>query len=179
MSCMRTYSIPAAFLFVWAVAAGAHAQQVRSLDLLWAGTYEVTATREVEDVTAPAGRRKVAGGVQPLVATDRIPAELGTRFGIGFVLRGEPAGAKPEVYAIWHFPQRGLTNPQTRTTTYVWRMDLRHCPIEREPYCLVGYPLQHAWELVPGTWRVEIWAEGRKLAEKSFELYVPDPAPSP
>lgn len=153
--------------------ANAIAQHVRSIDVLWVGTYGVGETREVEDATSPMGRRFVSAGVQPLEETDRIAAAVGTRFGMGFVLRGEPAGATPEVYAMWRFPARGLFNPATRTTSYEWKMPLRNCPLETKPYCLVGYPLRHAWELVPGRWTIEIWSDGSKLAERSFELSVP------
>jgi uncharacterized protein DUF3859 len=151
----------------------AHAQQVERVEVVWAGTYGVNEIQELDDPTAPTGRRFVSGGVQPLLDMDRIPAEIGTRFGIGYVLKGEPEGGIVEASALWRFPARGITNPETRTTLYEWRMPLRNCPIERKPFCLIGYPLQHAWELVPGRWTIEVWAEGRKLAEKSFELYVP------
>ena len=130
------------------------AQKVNSIDVVWAGTYEVGETREVADPTSPTGRRFVSGGVQPLMQTDRIAATPGTRFGIGFVVHGEPAGAAPEVYALWRFPPRGLLNPETRTTTYEWKMALRSCRIEMKPYCLVGYPLRHPWELEPGRWSI-------------------------
>lgn len=150
-----------------------HAQQVQGIDVVWAGTYSVAGSREVEDPVAPAGHRFVASGVQPLLETERVAAAVGTRFGVGYVLRGEPEGQRIPVQVYWRFPPRGITNPDARTTTFEWKTPPADCPLEGKPFCLVGYPLQHDWELVPGRWTIEIWAEGRKLLERSFDVYVP------
>ena len=156
-----------------AVSASASAQHVEAIDVLWSGTYDVGETKEIEDPSSPMGRRFIAGGIEPLLEAHRIPATLGTRFGVGFVPRGEPQGARAPVHALWRFPDRGLHNPETRATTFEWKIALESCTIGRSPYCLIGYPLRHPWELVPGRWTLEIWSGARKLAERSFELYLP------
>ena len=33
-----------------------------------------------------------------------------------------------------------------------------------------GYSFDDPWEIVPGTWRFEIWLGGRKMAEQSFNV---------
>lgn len=158
---IQTFSVPA------------HAQQVDAVDVVWAGTYRIAGTKAVEDPTAPTGYRYIAQGVEPLENTDRIPAAIGTRFGVGYRLRGSPAGSSVSVQAFWRFPALGLANPETRTLTFEWKTPELQCPLEAAPFCLMGYPLQHAWELVPGQWTLEIWVEGKKLAERSFEVYLP------
>lgn len=152
--------------------ADAHAQQVERADVAWAGIYRVGTVREVEDPTSPTGRRLISAGAELVTETSRIPASIGTRLGVGFVLRGSPPGQVVPYHVAWRYPPRGLTNPERRTTTYEWKSPPYSCALERAT-CFGGYPLTHAWELVPGTWTIEIWADGKKLIEKSFEVFEP------
>ena len=152
---------------------GAFAQQVKDVDVVWVGTYRIAETKAVVDPTAPTGFRYVAQGIEPVQQTQRIPAMIGTRFGLAYVLKGEPEGTVVPVQAFWRFPAKGLNNPETRTTTFEWKTPELQCRLEQKPFCLMGYPLQHPWELVPGKWTIEIWAEGAKLVEASFDLYLP------
>lgn len=163
----------AALAFLASCAGGAFAQQAKDVDVLWVGTYRISVTRAVEDPTAPTGYRYVAQGVEPVLQSRRIPAVVGTRFGIAYRLKGEPEGAAIPVQAFWRFPERGLTNPETRTTIFEWKTAELQCRLEQQPFCLFGYPLQHAWEIVPGKWTLEIWVENVKRVETTFDLYLP------
>ncbi|HYC44298.1 MAG TPA: DUF3859 domain-containing protein [Burkholderiales bacterium] len=149
------------------------AQAVKDVDVLWVGTYKIAGTRPVEDPTAPTGYRYVSQGIEPLHATQRVPAAIGTRFGVAYVLRGEPAGAIVPVHAFWRFPPAGITNPETRTTVFEWKTGELQCRLEQQPFCLMGYPLQHPWELVPGRWTLEVWAAGTKVVETFFDVFTP------
>lgn len=151
----------------------AAAQEVKDVEILWVGTYRIAETKAVEDAAAPTGYRYVAQGIEPVLQTQRIPAAIGTRFGIAYVLKGEPEGAAVPVQAFWRFPPQGISNPETRTTIFEWKTRELQCRIEQQPFCLMGYPLQHAWELVPGRWVLEIWVKGEKAVETSFDLYAP------
>jgi len=152
-------------------AADAGAQQVESVDVSWVGTYRVAEVREVEDPTAPTGRRYISSGPEPIAQTTRIPAAVGTRFGIGFVLKGSPAGHIVPYRVAWRYPSAGVTNPETRTTTFEWKSPPYSCALEWP--CFAGYPLRYPWELTPGEWKIEIWVEDRKVVETSFELFQP------
>lgn len=152
-------------------AGNAVAQEVESAQITWAGTYRVAKVREVEEPTAPGGRRFISSGPEPVSETTRIPAAIGTRFGVGFVLKGSPAGHVVAYRLGFRYPPQSLTNPETRTTTFEWKSPAYSCAMEKP--CFAGYPLSHPWELVPGEWTIEIWVEGRKLFEKSFELFQP------
>ncbi len=77
------------------------------------------------------------------------------------------------MHAFWRFPERGLTNPETRMTIFEWKTAELQCRLEQQPFCLLGYPLHHAWEVVPGKWTLEIWVEGVKRVEATFDLYIP------
>lgn len=147
------------------------AQHVQGAEVTWVGLYRVAQVSEREDPTAPAGRRFISSGAEPLSETTRIPAAIGTRFGVGFVLKGSPAGHVVPYRVAWRYPPKGLVNPETRTTTYEWKSPPFSCAVEKP--CFAGYPLQHPWELVPGVWTIEIWVEDRKWVERSFEVFRP------
>ena len=149
----------------------AGAQHVQSAEVTWAGTYRVAQAREVDEPSAPTGRRYISSGAEPLSETEQISATIGTRFGVGFVLRGAPPGQVVPYRVGWRYPPKGLTNPETRTTLFEWRSPPYSCAIDQP--CFAGYPLQHPWELLPGAWTIEIWVEGRKVVERTFELELP------
>jgi hypothetical protein len=35
---------------------------------------------------------------------------------------------------------------------------------------IAGYQFGHDWEIVPGTWTIELWDGDRKLASQSFQV---------
>jgi hypothetical protein len=43
--------------------------------------------------------------------------------------------------------------------------------IGKESY--TDYGSDHDWELAPGTWVIELWCQGRKLAEQGFTVVKP------
>ena len=154
-------------------ARGAFAQQAKDVDVLWVGP--TGSPRRKRWKIRPRRRATATSrrASSPSHQTQRVPAAIGTRFGIAYVLKGEPEGAVVPVQAYWRFPAQGITNPETRTTTFEWKTPELQCRVEQKPFCLMGYPLQHPWELVPGKWTIEIWVEGAKRVEASFDLYVP------
>jgi hypothetical protein len=93
---------------------------------------------------------------------------LGVRFGIGFTIRGGPAGTPTTVRRVWHFPP--MTNPQTgetsSSTDYTFRCTLN------EP-CFTGQVLSQDFELVAGTWSVDVWVGSTQVITHSFELFQP------
>ena len=30
---------------------------------------------------------------------------------------------------------------------------------------------EEEWDLIPGVWKIQVWHEGKKLAEKTFTVY--------
>jgi hypothetical protein len=146
------------------------APNIEAVDRNWVGMYLVSQSRAVPDVRSPSGRRwATSAPPTPVTETDRIPARLGVRFGVGFTIRGTPAGQEVEGRRVWRFPP--MTNPATgitlsRSTNAI------NCRLG-EP-CFSGQFLANEFELVPGTWSVEIWVGDTKLLEQSFTLYRPN-----
>jgi hypothetical protein len=150
--------------------AGTHQEQlptnIERADRNWVGTYLVSESRAVPDVRDPSGRRWVTSEPTPLTESERIPAHLGVRFGVGFTIRGTPIGEQVEVRRIWRFPP--TTNPRTGITV-ARSMNAFVCRLG-EP-CFTGQFLAEKFEVMPGTWTVEVWCGNTKLLEQSFTLY--------
>lgn len=99
--------------------------------------------------------------------TNTIPLCLGTRFGMRFRLVGEPAGALADIVAVTTFPQPGLAVPgrsePVRTNQFAYRR-----PLRSQVYQF--YEFDYRWEMVPGTWSLEVWSNGRRLASHDFTI---------
>ena len=105
--------------------------------------------------------------------TDRVPLEPGVRFGVFIVTTNPrlPNGQTVTLRKVTRFPAPGLTNPETRKTTLS-----EAAPVTvrtGEPQGPFGFGLDHDWELVPGTWKIEFWLGDEKLAEQAFFLAKP------
>jgi Domain of unknown function (DUF3859) len=140
------------------------------IEILWAGTYTVSQSKEVVDPNAPSGKRFLSSDPTLLSQTSRIPAVIGTRFGIRFRFK-ETSGTQTVKYRmVWRFPAPGIANPLTGNVTRETALDTA-CG-SNSP-CFAGYPLREEFEVVPGVWTVEIWVDNSKALEHSFEVYRP------
>lgn len=123
----------------------------------------------VETPTTTTGEMREVLDVQYDTTTDRIPATLGTSFGVQYIIWGAPRGSwVPLEMRTVHPP---LTNPATgRTTTQsVWQTEARVGDISGRIYTL-----EYDWEVVPGDWSFEIYYEGTLIEKQDFILYDPD-----
>ena len=102
--------------------------------------------------------------------TTEIPAQKGLKFGITYLIKGYPIGSKVKVDFTVLYPQPGLTNPATGKTDNQSMLQLVK-KIGR--ITATGYVFNQKWEMVPGKWTFQIWIEGRLLAEKNFNVYLP------
>jgi hypothetical protein len=97
--------------------------------------------------------------------TTIVPAVLGTSFGMTLKLQGNPAGEKVNCWVRWIHPK--LTNPESNQSSEREDSPSRY-PIGE--VISTGYTLGHTWELVPGTWTVQIFWDWKLVAEKTFEV---------
>ena len=143
--------------------------RVDRAEILEMGIYRAQARTARQNKNSPTGGIRALATVALVKRTATIPPQRGMHFGIRYVLRGFPRGARVPIRIVQHYPKAGLHNPRTNKTTYVYR---------KSSFKTIGYPsfegyhLGSDWELVPGIWRFEIWYKGRKLAEQTFELKV-------
>jgi hypothetical protein len=98
----------------------------------------------------------------------RIPAVKGNRFGLRFVILGEPRGSEIEIRVFRHHPpvKNPLNKEVSLLSTYTRKIQLNYPQV-------VGYGFDEEWELVPGEHRFQIYHGPRKLIEQVFTVYRP------
>jgi hypothetical protein len=157
---------------VCACGAAARAQDMRvdRLELIGAGFYD-TAKTTVTGSTQAAGA--VTGSVKELseVKLSPEPSASSARVGIGFGVRfrsfGARDGERAVLRSVWQIPEPGIVNPNDGKT---YRQSVAEFDTTIGTDHVRGYSFDEPWEVVPGTWTLEIWQGDRKLLEKSFEI---------
>lgn len=147
--------------------ASAHAQSVERIDVTEFGIYTAD-TRQIlhaPQSTAGIAQRVSAESIRLVKATTTMPGRLHERFGFRYRIIG--TGDKVTLKRIVHVPEPGVHNPETENTviTSVVMADTRIGTME-----IAGYQFGHDWEIVPGTWTIELWDGDRKLASQSFQV---------
>lgn len=115
--------------------------------------------------------RGPADSMQLVERTQRIPARVGVAFGFSYVVEGPAAALPAELNFVIRLPQRGgMLDPAVGRPVFTLeeRVSARIGATN-----ITGYIMDREWKVVPGRWNLEIWAGGRKLGEKSFELVRP------
>ena len=115
------------------------------------------------------GRSEVAGA-KHLRTTRRVPARLGTSFGFRYRVVGKPEGEISSLTQVLILPPAGMQSAISGKTV---TRDFFPVParIGEEDFMMMSF--DYRWELVPGIWTVQLWSGQRKLAEQSFEIFVP------
>ena len=161
-----------AFGAVLMSAAAAHAQDMRvdRLEVVEAGFYDskaatVTSTSRVSGTVT--GTVDEVAEVKIMAQPPAQTARVGVGFGVRFRSFGEHNGERAILRSVLKIPAPGIVNPATHTTyrestaEFTTRIGTNHWR---------GYAFNEAWEVVPGTWTLEIWQGDRKFLEKSFEI---------
>ena len=151
-----------ALLATQALAADA---EVTGIEIVNFGIYTVDVTSREAN---PGGvAHSAVANPKLAVHTTTIPAQLGLSFGFQYKLLGSPAGAKVDIHRVTRFPKVGLRAPGGSAPRYVSERDLS---VAIGEVLYMGYGLTESWEVVPGEWSIEIWHNGRKLADRHFTL---------
>ncbi len=99
-----------------------------------------------------------------LRSTTNVPARLGTRFGFRYEIIGTPTNAPIMLTMVGKHPP--IKSPKTgkleTTDTYRLRSWIGKT--------YTSNSLDEQSDLVPGQWTFEVWYEGRKLCEQSFQV---------
>lgn len=96
---------------------------------------------------------------------DQIPAVLGLRFGLRYIIKGSPSDNPISITCKVLLP--GLTNPKTGEKIFVdeWSSTKKIGTLTYD-----GYMFEREWELVPGKWTFQLYHGNVKLAEKEFNV---------
>lgn len=96
--------------------------------------------------------------------TTNVPAKIGTRFGYSYQTSGMLSNHKVKIKKVFKHPQfkgqKGFTRKSHYTTDDSGSFE-----------AMIGYGFDEPFELVPGTWTLEIWFKNKLLISKSFNVY--------
>jgi hypothetical protein len=161
-----------AFLLMVLASGAAYAQtpQITRIDVTEYGIYTGTTQGMRPEPGTATGTVTTLGDIQHAATTRNIPAQQGVRFGFRFTVVGAPAGAIVPLHMVTIFPPPGLTNPATQQLKDRNEYD-NNAAIGASSY--KGYNFTNDWEAVPGIWTMQIWYQGRKLAEQKFTVVRP------
>jgi uncharacterized RDD family membrane protein YckC len=100
-------------------------------------------------------------------ATDTIPAVLGERFGIRYVISGMPTGRDVPIRFVWLFPPPGVWD--STKGTYNQEYVSEQSPTIGDTI-YNGYRFDHPTELLLGNWIVTAWNHDKNLGETRFTV---------
>jgi len=150
-------------------AAAAQAQALQRVEIFQWGIYEVN--KRVAPTVPPdeIEQRLDTSDFTHIRTTRVIPARIGTEFCFRFRTVGDLAVRAP-LRIVANFPPSGILGRVSRM------------PIEseeRDVTVLGGFPGIWCWgfddplDIALGEWRIELFSEGRKLAQQTFTVVTP------
>jgi hypothetical protein len=149
--------------------ANVQAQQVRveRLDVIGAGflALEQAATEVAPD--AVGGKVIRPRNMRFLAEAPAATAQIGTVFGVRFMVVGTPRDADVTLRTVWKIPAPGFTDPKTGKA---YSESISNLPAQIGMAYLSAYGFNESWEIVSGQWTMQVWQGDRKLLEKGFEI---------
>lgn len=131
------------------------------------GIYSLTGGEKIDEKDASTGYRSVPSKVEFVERTHIVPAKVGTSFGAKFAILGDNVGAPVTIRVVTRYPQQGVTNPDTGK---VFLTDEYSLEANVGAGFLHAYRLSHDWEVVEGTWTLELHHEGQLIGTKKFKV---------
>ncbi len=141
--------------------------QIERIDVVEYGLYTNTTTGQETASGTAAGTISYLTDIQHAATTRTVPAQQGVEFGYRYIVVGAPLGADVQLRFVTIFPTPGLQNPATQQLMTQEEHNFVDTIGETE---YDGYGLDYDWEVVPGIWTLQIWYQGRKLAEQQFTV---------
>lgn len=164
---MRIRSI--CFLALALILSACSTIQVQTLQVAWVGTYTVAQAERVDAPNSLTGKKSIGYGIKHNVTTTNIVANQNTRMGIGFTFENS-SNLQPVAYkTVWRFP-KSITNPVTNQAFTEFQVNEVCLP---KVICSTGWRFVEPWEMVPGTWTLEIWVKDQMVLTQAFNVIVP------
>ncbi|MPZ37264.1 MAG: DUF3859 domain-containing protein [Rhizobiales bacterium] len=144
--------------------------KVDRIEIIEAGIYRAeTASIKLAPGTATR-QRNILSETKLLALTTRVEAKIGLHFGIRYRLVGRPSGATIKLISVTQYPAPGLKNPKADGSQLRGEHSL-FATIGQVNYR--GYVFEQDWEIVPGSWTLELWDGKRKLISQTFDVIKP------
>ncbi len=139
--------------------------QVRSIEIVEFGIYTADVLSSQRDSRGV--MQTTSTNFRLAVATTVVPAQIGVRFGFRYVIAGDPPGGDAVLKKVVIFPPAGVKSPMVAQPLRRNESTVK-AKVGETGY--TGYKFDDTWELVPGSWAIELWSGNRKLAEKTFTV---------
>ena len=146
----------------------AAAQRVKldRVDIIEFGVYSAVVESVQKSETTAMGHYSTLTDIKLKAETDTVCARLGERFGIRYVVVGQPRSTVVELDWVTRFPPPGVINARGKQFAVSELKDTKKIGDE----AFRSYTFEEAWEMVPGVWSLEFHYKGRKLGEKKFTV---------
>jgi len=158
-------------LLLVGISSAAGAQTIERIEITEVGIFKTQTTKVNSAPGTPTGTFEEVTDVKLLQATTTVPARVGVGvdFGFGYKIVGQ-TGSKVRLKFVTLIPQPGIRNPNSGNTI-VRSEYFEEKIVGSTSYTIYG--LDNPWEIVIGTWTLEIWEDNRKLASQSFNIVAP------
>ncbi|MGE4404636.1 DUF3859 domain-containing protein [Pseudomonas sp.] len=113
------------------------------------------------------GERILSRSNQGIEPTSRIPARLGTRFGMRYSLSGKREGDTP-LTLLYLTP--GVMTPDGQRHD---KFEVLQKLVPGAPQDVMAFEFTERHEMVPGDWHFMVFQGDRKLLEQTFQVYAP------
>src|SRR5712691_11413761 len=143
--------------------------QLNRIEFVEYGIY--TVDRAIQGRDAVGINKASAINVRHAATIRTVPAQIGVNFGFRYKVIGEPHDTPVDLKEIVIFPAPGL-QPSPSSKPIAQAELALQSRIGQVGYA--SYTLEDNFELVPGTWVIQIWHGNRKLAEQSFQVIHPE-----
>jgi hypothetical protein len=150
------------------VSSPANAQSVEGIEITEYGIYTADVIQAQRDANGVL--QSNVTNVRHAATTTTVPAQIGVQFGFRYRISGEPAGQPITIKKVTIYPEGGLKPPNSPMPLQTDETELARKI--GEP-AFTAYIFDDPWELVPGTWTIQLWMGERKLAEKAFTVVAP------
>jgi Domain of unknown function (DUF3859) len=154
-------------LLLVATSNAANAQTVK-INITEFGIYKAKITKAAPNPST-AGVTRVLDDIELVQATTTVPARLNIHFGFRYKIIGQ-TGLKVTLKKVTLIPQPGIQNPDTGNTTVQSGYFIDRTVGDTS---YTDYAFDNAWEIVTGTWTIELWEGDHKLASQSFDVVAP------
>ena len=165
---MRSCAVLALLALSLTTASATSAQDARidRLDVIESGFYTAKKTGEHPAAGAPLGYSKEVVNVEFL---KQLPAAVavGSAFGVRLKVYGAPSDWTEHLRLVWLIPEPGIHNPNNGKIFHRSESDL---VVRVGETTIAGYSFDAPWEVVKGTWTLQLWQGNRMLLEKSFVI---------
>ncbi|SDS74248.1 protein of unknown function [Halopseudomonas sabulinigri] len=113
---------------------------------------------------AQPGERVLTRATDAIEPTTRIPARLGTRFGVRFSLAGKATAEAP--LSMFYFTPGVVTPDGTRHDKFEVHQKIEPATASE----VMAFEFTDQWEVVPGEWRFEVYQGDRRLLSQAFQV---------